>query len=172
MSCESCQPSRTPCIHEIRAKNPTWCEGNDAGKKCGECLGCVREQRDNWETSTKILTETAVDLRKDLTATLLQVSELKAELEEYRGGLRAIGIEGTATPRDTIINLFRSMEAHHQEHHATEGAVKPNPEPCGSVDTAYDQPCQMGKGHAGVHRATTVYEWAEGSEKRKEGNPA
>lgn len=26
----------------------TWCEGNDLGKKCGECLGCVREERDRY----------------------------------------------------------------------------------------------------------------------------
>jgi hypothetical protein len=53
-----------------------------------------------------------------------QKEALKSELEEYRSGLRAIGIEGTATPRQTIIDLFSAKEKHHDYHHDRERVLR------------------------------------------------
>lgn len=89
----------------------------------------------------------------DLEATYLQVSELR----------KAIDLAGQEIGQNKIKQAWDRLSMALYEHPATD---KPNPEPCGSVDTAYDHPCQMGKGHAGVHRATTVYEWGEAREKR------
>lgn len=61
--------------------------------------------------------------RKNLTDEIqrleLQIRELKEELDEYRGGLAAVGVV-TATPRQALINLFQANRDHHDEHHRKE----------------------------------------------------
>jgi len=53
-----------------------------------------------------------------------EVAALREEVEAWRRGAAAVGILGTADPFYSLTNLVSGLEAHHQEHHASEAALQ------------------------------------------------
>lgn len=41
----------------------TWCDGDDSKPKCGDCAGCLREERDRLKAENERLTNTLESIR-------------------------------------------------------------------------------------------------------------
>lgn len=86
------------------------------GKYGIDCIECYR-------LAYHDLVQSHEDLKVELKQKDLQISELKEELDDYRGAFAAVGLT-TATPRQSLVDLISGHEAHHQEHHRKETALE------------------------------------------------
>lgn len=60
----------------LQMNDRTWCGGLDTEKKCGECNGCLREQRDQLHIEANTWKTTCGIFEKKLKASKAEVERL------------------------------------------------------------------------------------------------